>query len=79
MKRAKWKGTFIISKNNKSNVNVVLPRNFEVTAHVVGSTCLVHSGKKYVKLTLVEDMLNHKLGEFVPTREKFVFKKKKKK
>jgi ribosomal protein S19 len=42
-------------------------------------TCNVHSGKKLVPLTLTDDMIGHKIGEFVPTRAKFEFKKKKKK
>lgn len=81
MKRSKWKGVFIQKKSLQvaNNKDLVLPRNFEVTPSLVGKTCNVYSGRKMVKLTLVKDMLTHKLGEFVPTREKFVFKKKKKK
>jgi len=78
MKRSKWKGPFVNKKGNFKKITV-FPRNCEVTSQIVGLTCNVHSGKKVVKLTLVEDMIGHKLGEFCPTREKFEFKKKKKK
>jgi small subunit ribosomal protein S19 len=77
MKRAKWKGPFI--KKNNQNTFKVLPRNYEITAQVVGLTCNVYSGKKLVKLSLTDEMIGHKAGEFSPTREKFVYKKKKKK
>ena len=79
MKRSKWKGPFVKKENTKNKKLIILPRNFEVTLNMVGVTCNVYSGKKLIKLTLVEDMIGHKLGEFAPTREKFVFKKKKKK
>jgi len=79
MKRAKWKGPFVKKKEIENKKLLVLPRNFEVTLNYVGTICNVYSGKKLLKLTLVEDMIGHKLGEFVSTREKFIFKKKKKK
>lgn len=78
MKRSKWKGPFIQKKDIQNKKMLVLPRNFEVTFNLVGKTCNVYSGKNLVKLTLVDEMIGHKLGEFVSTRERFVFKKKKK-
>lgn len=75
MKRSKWKGPFIKKKNKKL---LLFPRNLEITLNVVGKICNVHSGKKLVKVILLEEMVGHKVGEFVPTREKFVFKKNKK-
>ena len=78
MKRAKWKGPLVKSKDlNKKQA--VLPRNHEITAQIAGLVCNVYSGKKFVKLNLTNEMIGHKLGEFVPTRERFEFKKKKKK
>ena len=78
MKRSKWKGPFI--KNNSSISKLPLfPRNLEVTSNIVGLTGNVYSGKKLMKIILTDEMIGHKIGEFSPTREKFVFKKKKKK
>ena len=37
---------------------------------------LVHSGRKLVSLTITDNMVGYRVGEFVPTREKFEFKKK---
>ena len=78
MKRSKWKGPFT-KKIDSSKELTLLPRNYEITSHVVGLMCNVHSGKKLVTLTLLDEMIGHKVGEFVPTRAKFEFKKKKKK
>jgi ribosomal protein S19 len=78
MKRSKWKGPFV----PKLDLNKKLPllsRNYEITSKIVGLTCNVHSGKTLVKLSITDEMIGHKVGEFVPTRERFVFKKKKKK
>lgn len=78
MKRSKWKGPFL----RKLDFTKKLPevaRNYEITLKLVGLTCDVHSGKTFVKLNITSEMVGHKVGEFVPTRERFVFKKKKKK
>ncbi len=78
MKRSKWKGPFV-KKYCLTEKLPVLPRNYEITSKIVGLTCNVHSGQTLVKLNITDEMIGHKVGEFVPTRERFVFKKKKKK
>ena len=35
----------------------------------VGHTIAVHDGRKHVPVYVTEDMVGHKLGEFVPTRK----------
>jgi len=78
MKRSKWKGPFF-KKLNLNEKLPLLPRDFEITSRMVGIIGNVHSGRTLVKLTITDEMIGHKIGEFVPTRERFVFKKKKKK
>lgn len=34
----------------------------------VGHTFAVHDGRRHVPIYITEDMVGHKLGEFVPTR-----------
>ncbi len=34
----------------------------------VGHTIAVHDGRKHVPVYVTEDMIDHKLGEFAPTR-----------
>jgi len=75
MKRSKWKGPFLKKFNSIENF-IILSRNCEITSTLVGLTCKVHSGKTLVKLRIIDKMIGHKIGEFVPTRKKFIFKKK---
>lgn len=42
-----------------------------ITPEMVGFTIGVHNGKTHIPVTVVEDMVGHKFGEFSPTR-KFV-------
>lgn len=40
-----------------------------IIPEMVGITIAVHNGKEHVPLFVTEDMVGHKLGEFVPTRK----------
>jgi ribosomal protein S19 len=85
MSRSKWKGPYLnpdslktISSNNfKKQKNNIVSRNSEIIPKFLGLTFYVHNGKNYSELTVSEDMVGHKFGEFVFTRAKFSFKKKK--
>lgn len=84
MTRSKWKGPYTITKNFenvtlKKQLNLVLSRNIEITPKLVGLTFKIHNGKEYQEIMVTEDMIGYKFGEFVFTRAKFSFKKKKKK
>ena len=35
----------------------------------IGQTFAVHNGKDFIPVYVTEDMVGHKLGEFVPTRK----------
>lgn len=41
-----------------------------------GYSCrfLVHNGKDYIPVSITQDMIGHKLGEFAPTRKRFYYK-----
>jgi len=78
MKRSKWKGPFFLKKINPNKNFFILPRNCEITSILTGLTCIIHSGQTFLKLKITDEMIGHKVGEFIPTRGKFVFKKKKK-
>ena len=47
-------------------------RRSMITPDFVGHTFLVHNGKVFNSVFVTENMVGHKLGEFLPTR---VFKK----
>lgn len=85
MSRAKWKGPYInpeqllqfnnITKQQLYNIS----RNSEIIPKFLGLTFKIYNGKEFVELTVTDSMIGHKFGEFVFTRAKFIFKKKKSK
>jgi small subunit ribosomal protein S19 len=44
-------------------------RNSDITIEMVGWSFDVHNGKTFIDVTVTEDMVGHKLGEFAPTRK----------
>lgn len=82
MSRSKWKGPYIgsekLNKNLKKQSNLILPRNMEITPKLIGLTVKIHNGKEYKEMTVKNEIIGYKFGEFVFTRRKFSFKKKKK-
>lgn len=81
MSRSKNKGPFVLlfKKENNQTKSNQLNRNVEITSILIGKTVQIYNGKKHLPLNITEEMVGHKAGEFIPTREKFIFKKKKKK
>ena len=43
-------------------------RRCTIVPEFVGVTFMVHNGKQHLKVSVTEDMIGHKLGEFAPTR-----------
>lgn len=43
-------------------------RRSTIIPDMVGLTLAVHNGKSFVPVFITENMVGHKLGEFVPTR-----------
>jgi len=64
----------ILQKVNKMNTSgdkkiiKVWDRACHIIPEMVGFTFAVHNGKQFVSVYVTEDMLGHRLGEFVPTR-----------
>jgi len=81
MSRSKWKGPYIgsekLNKNLKKQSNFIMPRNMEITPKLIGLIFKIHNGKEYKEITVKNEMVGYKFGEFVFTRGKFSFKKKK--
>jgi small subunit ribosomal protein S19 len=44
-------------------------RSCTVTPEFVGYIFMVHNGRHHIKVSVTEDMVGHKLGEFAPTRQ----------
>lgn len=78
MSRSLKKGPFVaeslISKieamNEKGEKKVIKTwsRSSTIFPQMVGHTIAVHDGRKHVPVYISEDMVGHKLGEFVLTR-----------
>lgn len=85
MSRSKWKGPYIQTlRIEQSNIKQKIDkykasRNSEIVPKFLGATFSVHNGKTCSEVTVTSDMIGHKFGEFVFTRSKFYFKKKKSK
>jgi small subunit ribosomal protein S19 len=78
MSRSVKKGPFVapellkrVAELNAAGEKKVLrtwSRASTIFPEFVGHTFAVHDGKKHVPVYVTEDMVGHKLGEFVPTR-----------
>ncbi|OUN00405.1 MAG: 30S ribosomal protein S19 [Paenibacillaceae bacterium ZCTH02-B3] len=53
---------------NKKAVIKTWSRRSTIFPSFVGHTFAVYDGRKHVPVYVTEDMVGHKLGEFVPTR-----------
>ena len=56
------------AKSDKKQVIKTWSRRSTIFPSFVGLTIAVHDGRKHVPVYITEDMVGHKLGEFVPTR-----------
>ena len=81
MARAVWKGPFVeeslIKKVDKYKADPkkipikTWSRKSTILPDFVGVSFLIYNGKKFIPITVSEDMVGHKLGEFAPTRTFF--------
>ena len=81
MSRSVWKGPFVdgytLKKAEKSRASgrseviKIWSRRTTILPQFVGLTFGVHNGLKHVPVTVSEDMIGHKFGEFSPTRTFF--------
>lgn len=84
MNRAKHKGPYtnikLLRLNSKKKIDIkTKSRNSDIIPKFIGKTLKVYNGKSFSNVTIVDEMIGYKLGEFSATRQKFSFKKKKKK
>lgn len=80
MSRSSKKGPYVDQKLLKK-VGVLKPgdrtviktwaRSSEISPEMVGFIFGIHNGKNFIEVTIREEMVGHRLGEFSPTR-KFV-------
>ena len=90
MTRSIWKGPFVSSfffrakYKNKLNTTKKEPikiysRNSFILPQFVGHKFSIHNGQKFIQISITEDMVGEKFGQFVFTKKKTIHKKKLKK
>ena len=78
MARAIWKGPFVHpsllkkvdklkGQTNRKPIKT-WSRNSTIIPDFVGQSFLIHNGRIFIPITISEEMVGHKLGEFAPTR-----------
>ncbi|MGB4192197.1 MAG: 30S ribosomal protein S19 [Rickettsiales bacterium] len=78
MARSIWKGPFIdgflikkvtkVLAGGKRETIKIWSRRSTIIPMFVGLTFMVYNGKKHIPVTVREEMVGHKFGEFSPTR-----------
>ena len=76
IKKGPWVDPKLLKKISKlkapqGGVIKTWSRDSVITPEMVGFTFGVHNGKTHIPVTIMEEMVGHRLGEFSPTR-KFV-------
>ena len=79
MARSVWKGPFVeeslikkVEKHKKDSAKKPIKtwsRKSTIIPDFVGTSFLIYNGKKFIPITVSEDMVGHKFGEFAPTRQ----------
>ena len=78
MARSSWKGPFVdgyllkkadaVQTSGRKDVIKTWSRRSTILPQFVGLTFNVYNGRKFVPVSVNEDMVGMKLGEFAPTR-----------
>ncbi len=78
MARSLKKGPFVddhlmkkidaLNETDKKEVIKTWSRRSTIFPEMISHTIAVYDGRKHVPVYITEDMVGHKLGEFVPTR-----------
>ena len=58
-----------MNKSGKKEVIKTWSRRSTIYPSFLEHTFAVHNGKEFIPVYVTEDMVGHKLGEFVPTRK----------
>lgn len=81
MKRSSWKGPYLdlglFDKLKSSSFIQTSSRASTILPCMLGKSIHVYNGKKFILIRITEEMLGFKLGTFVATRLRHVYKKNK--
>ena len=78
MSRSTWKGPFVDSfllkkaekarGSGRNEIIKIWSRRSTILPQFVGLTFGVYNGNKFLPVSVTENMIGHKVGEFAPTR-----------
>ena len=78
MARSVWKGPFVhpsllkkidkLKSGEQKRPIKTWSRKSTIIPDFVGHSFLIHNGKSFIPITISEEMVGHKLGEFASTR-----------
>ena len=78
MARSVWKGPFVdgyllkkaekAAASQRNDVVKIWSRRSTILPQFVGITFGVYNGRKFIPVSVSEEMVGHKFGEFAPTR-----------
>ena len=57
-----------LNRTNEKRVIRTWSRRSMIIPEFVGHTLAIHNGKQHIPIFITENMVGHRLGEFVPTR-----------
>lgn len=63
-----WKKIDNLKSNNQNSTIVTWSRSSTILPNMVGHTIAVYNGKQHVPIFISDQLVGHKLGEFVSTR-----------
>jgi ribosomal protein S19 len=65
------------SELTQRNTIKTIAKNYVILPKFVGFSLKAYNGKTFTTIKIIDEMVGHKLGEFVTTRKQFSYKKKK--
>jgi small subunit ribosomal protein S19 len=78
MARSVWKGPFVdgyllkkadkVRASGRHDIIKIWSRRSTILPQFVGLTFAVYNGHKFLPVSVTENMIGHKFGEFAPTR-----------
>lgn len=63
-----WKKVDDLNKSSQKKVIRTWSRRSTILPEFIGHTFAVHNGHKFITVYVTDRMIDHKLGEFAPTR-----------
>jgi small subunit ribosomal protein S19 len=79
MSRSKYKGPFFkvnLIEDEKKWIQIY-NKNLTILPEYINYLISIYNGKTFINLKITDKMIGYKFGEFITTRKKHIYKKKK--